>query len=68
MKYLCTKETKRWMTKTEWKKESSASGVTTQRIRGDHEDIQVREQAGSSIAIKITNLIPAPILNRGIIY
>lgn len=35
---------------------------------GDHEDIQVRGQAGTSIAIKITNLIPAPVLNRGIIY
>lgn len=65
MKYICTKGTKRWMTKTEWKKETSGRGVTTQRIRGDHEDIQVKGQAGTIIGIKITDLIPAPLLNRG---
>lgn len=56
------------MTKTKWKEETSGRGVTTQRIRGDHEDIQVKGQAGTIIGIKITELIPAPILNRGITY
>ena len=53
---------------TKWKEETSGRGVTTQRIRGDHEDIQVKGQAGTIIGIKITDLIPAPILNRGITY
>ena len=52
------------MTKTKWKKETSGRGVITQRIRGDHEDIQVKGQAGTIIGIKITDLIPAPILTE----
>lgn len=64
MKYICTHTKKRRMTKTKWKKETSGRGVITQRIRGDHEDIQVKGQAGTIIGIKITDLIPAPILTE----